>query len=467
MKSFKKIIIAMMVFLAVLPLAAGGNKESSDTASSGKEVVRVLVPGLSEQRTVDPISGITTLGIPDFEALLNEKIPEYQIEIISIPWDGWIQKTEALVTSGQVDVGFFTNQEAIPGWYMDLTPYLENDPELNFENLDEYFIEPAVFYTTYKSFNYPEASGKVFGIPMTMACNYIIYDTQLFDEWGVPYPDENMSLSELVALSEQMTGTNPVTGKQNYGANLYPTWTEWYALSYDAVKPYTDEGGGMLLSDMDMEEYIEYVKDSPEVLKYFEDLLKLVACSPAGITTGTGSEKFLTQDNDIAIQYDSNKWTGPYMKYVYAGNEDVTGRFKPLLVPSGPEMGMEGFPEFFRFAIAQKAKNPDAAWEVVKTLTTDKEIVDFYLTNYASDKCSCLLDVSGMPTMENEFNKARHDYQMEHLLITDDYWYWRTPLMSVLNDVLSGTVTAEQARQNLYEGMKTWVNNIKMQLGQV
>ena len=103
---------------------------------------------------------------------------------LTIAWDGWIQSMEAMLTAGEADMGIFTNQEAVPSWYMDLTPYLEKDEEINLNNLSDLFIDPAVYYTRYKSFNHPEESGNIYGLPLTIACNMITYDSQLFKEWG-------------------------------------------------------------------------------------------------------------------------------------------------------------------------------------------------------------------------------------------------------------------------------------------
>ena len=370
---------------------------------------------------------------------------------------------ETLVTSGEVDVGFYTNQEAVPGWYQDLTEYLNKDEEVNFDNLNQLFIDPAVFYTKYNSFNYPESTGQVFGLPMTMASNIIVYDKKLFEDWGIEEPTENTTFTELVDLAEKMTGKNPVTGLTNYGGYLFSTWMEWYAISYDAVKTY--ESDTMLLSDMDTDEYVEYIKDSPEVLNYFTDMIRLVDCCPEGVATGSGNEKFFTEDNDIAINFDTNNVGANYMKYIYAQDDKMTERFIPLMVPTGKN-GMEGFPEFFRFSITKAAKNPDAAWEVIKKLTTTPEIVDYYLTNYAQDKVTALADTSKISMMDYEINKKRHDYQIKAMFVTDDYWFWRTPLLSVNNQILSKQLTADAAREEFYKGVSDWVNNTKAQLGQ-
>lgn len=466
MKKVKSILSVLLSLCLTIPFMAGcnGSKTKNAVNSGGNvPVVRVVVPGLSEKSTTDPISGITSLGLQDFENYLNKKVTGAHIKLSSIPWDGWIQKIEAMATAGEMDVGFFTNQVAVPDWYMDLTPYLEKDPTVNMKTLSNIFIEPAVYYTKYKSYNYPEATNKIFGLPMTMACNVCVYDKKLFSDWGMKVPDENATMDDLVNMAVKMTGKNPVTGKQNYGAFIGATWLEWYAISYDAVKSIKSDD--MKISGLNKSEYVDYIKNSPEVLNYFNAIQKLVSSSPEGIATNTGNENFFTPDNNIAINFDTNTVTGPMMKYVVANKKDVTDRFAPILIPTGKN-GKQGFPEFFRFSVCKKASNPDAAWDVVKQLTTNKDIVNFYLTNYAVDKISALKDTSGMKIMENSVNKKRHDYQMKTVFLTDDYWTWRTPLQDVNKLMISKTLTPEAARAKFYDGVNTWVENTKAQLGQ-
>ena len=456
-KSIKRVIGAVLTTSLLVSMLGVTNVA---VFADDKETVRILVPGLSEQSTIDPISGLETKGLPEFQEFLNEQIPDYNIEVKTIAWDGWIQSMEAMVTAGDIDVGFFTNQEAVPDWYADLTPYLEKDEEVYFDNLSDLYIEPAVHYTTYKSFNHPEDTGKVYGLPMTVACNLITYDSKLFEEWGVEEPTEDMTFSELVDLAEKMTGTNPVTGKQNYGGYMYSSWTEWYSLCYNAIKPYLSDD--MDINNMDMDEFVEYMKTSPEMKAYFSDLIRLVDCCNPAVATGSGAENWLTEDNDIAINFDVNGHTKTYMQYVYADDTEMTDRYKALLIPTG-DAG-EGFPEFFRFAIANNTEHGDAAWDVIKQLTTNKEIIDFYLKNYAYDKLSCLKDTSGISMMEDyDINVKRHDYQMDNMFITDDYWYWRTPMQTVINQILSKQYTADEAVEAMYDGVNEWINNIKQQ----
>ncbi len=443
--------------------STGGDSSTGGESAEGKEVVRVVVPGISEESTTDPISGIVSKGLPEFESFLEEQIPDYDIELISIPWDGWIQKLEAMVLADEMDVGFFTNQVAVPDWYEDLTPYLEGDDTVNLETMNDIFVEPAVHYSYYKTFNYPEATNQIFGLPMTMACNVIVYDKVLFEQWGMPEPEAGVTMEELVEMSTQMTGTNPETGAQNYGGYASPYWMEWFLISYDAVKPVSSDT--MMLNELDMAEYVDYIADSPEVLDYFTQMETIVANSPEGVATGAGSEKFFTADNDIAINFNVNGVSSAMQKYLIAEQTDVTDRFIPIVIPAGAN-GEQGFPEFFRFSVTKGAANKDAAWDVVKTLTTDPEIIDFYLENYASDKVSALADPSSIEIMQTDYNQMRLAHQEETIFITDDYWYWRTPVQSTNNLIISKELTAEEARTHFYDGVVTWVNDTKAQLGQ-
>ena len=450
----------------VMALTMAGMMTLSGTAAvqagENKETVRVLIPGLSEQGTIDPVSGLETKSLGELQDYMNELIPDYNIEVKTVAWDGWIQSLEAMISAGETDIGIYTNQEAVPGWYIDLTEYLSGDEEVNLDNLNDWYMEGAVDYLYYKSFNHPESTGNIYGLPITIACNIITYDSQLFEEWGIEEPTEDMSFSELIDICEKMTGTNPVTGKQNYGAYLNSTWMEWYSLCYDAVKPYVDESDTMDINAMDTAEYVDYIKDSEEVKTWAADMMRLVDCCNPAVASNSGAENWLTENNDIAIMFDCNNHTKDYMSYVYAGDESITSRYKTLMIPAGTYG--ESFPEFYHYGITQSCENKDAAWEVLKMMCTNKDFINFYLTNYAAEKIPCLNDTEGMSIMDYELNQQRHAYQTENLFITDDYWYWRTAMQTVDNQFLSkGYSSAEEAAEALYQGINEWVNNVKAQ----
>lgn len=114
---------------------------------------------------------------------------------------------------------------------------------------------------------------------------------------------------------------------------MYSSWTEWYSLCYNAIKPYLSDD--MDINNMDMDEFVEYMKTSPEMKAYFSDLIRLVDCCNPAVATGSGAENWLTEDNDIAINFDVNGHTKTYMQYVYADDTEMTDRYKALLIPTG------------------------------------------------------------------------------------------------------------------------------------
>jgi ABC-type glycerol-3-phosphate transport system substrate-binding protein len=462
----KMLMLVLCVLTSFSMVFAGGSSEdgpSADGANQTKEKVVMLLPGLSDNDTIDPITGIKSLGLNSFEELLAQEIPDVEVDLVSIPWDGWIQKLEAMMTSGEADIGFYTNQVAVPDWFDDISTYLDTDEDLNFNNLNKVFNAPSLAYLPYKSFNYPEATDNIYGLPLTQNNYCIIYDTKLFDQWGVDYPTNDTTMHEMVQMAKKMTGINPVTGKQNYGAYIVSYWMEWYAVSYDAVK--TMKLDNMDIDNFDTEEYIDYIKDSPEVLQYFEDMATIVECSPKGISTKSGNEKFLMDNNDIAINFDVLSGSPAYLGDMYAGLDEITNRFKAIGIPTGAKNGMQGFPEFFKLGVAKKANNPDLAWKVLKTIMTDNKILNFYLMNYGKDKLPSVVDVTGIETFDYPLNQYRKQYQSETGFITDDYWTWRIALQDVNNEIISKTVTPLEAREKFYEYAKKWVANTKSQLG--
>ena len=461
----KRLLVVAFLALACTFAFANGDTEKSNPNA---EVIRIAVPGVGERQTIDPISGIITPSADEaeekYQEMISKYLPDVEIELVPFSWDGWIQKMEVLVTSGDVDIGLFTNQVAVPDWFEDLTPYLEKDSELNLDNLDQVFIDSAVYNTYYKSFEYPSETHKIFGLPIGIANMLIIWDKEIFDHYGIEYPQEGDSFIDLAEKAEAMTGIDPVTGQRTYGAYVSDHWMEWFSLSFDAIKPlYSDD---MDIFNVDENEYVEYIKDSPQLIEFFNTMLRLVDCSPAGIATGSGAERFYTSDNNIAINFAVNEYSGTWLKYLVGNVTSVTDRFRPFCVPKG-ESGYQGFPEYTYFAISKKAADKDLAWEVLKILTTKKEFVDFYLCNLQPDKLPVIRNCEGMEILSNDVNQYRYEYQSDSTFITDDYWYWRGVMRSsVCNNLLTKTYDAEEARQALYDGVKKWFSDTKLQLGE-
>lgn len=449
------LLVAMLVSIAAVSnTAAAGEK-----TYSGK--VRVAWLNMNERDTMDPINGLVTKGSKAFKELLEQKMPGIEIEIISIPGDGWIQKMETTLTSGEADVGWYTNQVMAAEWFVDHREFMANDPEFTEEDFEAMFTPGAKHYTRYHTYNYPQYTDAIYGLPYDVGAYWLMYDQKIFDDWGLEFP-ENPTYDNLLDLAQKMTGTNPVTGKKNYGAYVKPYWCEWLGVGADLYHVIDDPE--MDINKLDIAKDVDYIKDSPEVLHYFELLEGFIATAPVGTAAGTGNEKWMTEDNDIAIMLATDA-TGPYMSHLLGGNTHITERFKPFL-PINGKMNVSAFPEVHHVAVAKNATDKELAWEVVKMICTDTDMLNLIFANYAQSGVPALADPSALDIMKIEFSALRYQDRLEHTLITDDYWYWREPINKIFSSLFSGDLNAESARAAFHANVVEWVQNKKLQLGQ-
>ena len=407
--------------------SAGGSPSDTTSGEGGAQNVRIAWLGINPDDRVDPISGITYKGSYEFKALLEEKVPGTEIEFIQIPNDGWIQKMETTITSGEADIGWYTNQVMAADWFVDHREFMQNDPDFTEETFDSIFTEGAKKYTRYHTFDYPEQTGAIYGLPYDVGAYYIMYDKQLLEEWGVAPPSQNPTFDELMAIIKATTGTNPVSGKQNYGTYIRPYWCEWVGVGADLYHPV--EIPDMDINKLDIANDVDYIKSSQEILDYFQMLLDMIACAPDGVTADTGHENWMTPDNNIAVMFDTSKTT-PYYNHLLADNKEITDRFIPVFLPKGAQ-GVSGFPEVHHIAVTKLANNKELCWEVVKAIATDIDVLNLVYANHSVGVVPHLVDTTGIERMDEEFTKLRYEDRLNGTFLTDDYWYWREPIQKV------------------------------------
>lgn len=474
MKKFLSLVL-VLVFASSILISCSSNTNTGTTsgttnnsntsvAGEGKTfdgTVRIAWLGMNPDDRVDPISGITYKGSYAFKDMLEEKLPGITIEFIQIPSDGWIQKMGTTIENGEADIGWYTNQIMAAEWFVDHRDFMKEDPEFTEETFEATFTEGAKQYTRYRSFDYPDFTDAIYGLPYDVGSYYIMYDKQLLEEWGVSEPSMNPSFDELMEIFQKTTGINPVSGKQNYGTYVRPYWSEWLGVGADLY--HSVDIPDMNLDNLDIVKDVDYILDSPKILSYFKFMEQAIVSSPPGANADSGAEKWLTSDNDIALMLDTSK-TQAYYNNLLAGNTEVTDRFKPIFLPKG-EQGVSGFPEVHHVAVTKKATDPKLAWEVVKLIATDKDVLNLLYENYAMGTSPALVDASGIDIMSDEFAADRYQDRLDSTFITDDYWYWREPIQKVFNEFFVGDLTPETARTQLHTYVNEWITNKQKQIG--
>ena len=461
----KKIIISLIMAVMIISLAAaGGGKEAPASSAGGvspRGTVRIAWLSLSPDDRTDPISGIVYKGSYALKEMLERKLPGVTIEFVMIPADNWIQKMETTIEAGDADIGWYTNQVQAPNWFVDHREFMAKDPSFTEADFDRTFTPGAKHYTRYSTFDFPESTGAILGLPYDVGAYYIVYDSLLFQQWGVKPLSLKPTFDEIREAAQKMTGKNPVTGQDNYGIYLVARWSEWLGVGADMY--HIINIPDMDLRKLNVQRDVDYIKDSKTVLDYFQFLLDMIKCAPAGVTNETGHERFYTPENNIGIMLDTSR-TQVLYNHIEAGNKAVTDRFIPVLLPRTGS-GATSFPEIHKVAVTKHAKDKQLAWEVLKTICLDKEVLNLLYANYAFGNAPALMDVSGIDIMKYPFTAQRYEDRLTGTFITDDYWYWRDPIRNIFSSVFVGKLTAEQARTTFHNDVTTWVNNKKKQLG--
>ncbi|MDC3416040.1 extracellular solute-binding protein [Aquibacillus salsiterrae] len=340
--------------------SSGGDSTNGESASGGEwagQTVKVqLIGDFSMEDSTDPITGVKTPGLKNLKDEFEKQYPGATVEFIIMPWEGYTEKTQAMLTSGEADVYQMPGiaDFAAQGLLEPLQPYIDADSEFSLDS----FIDNQV--DGWKALGPDSSELDIFGLPFLGDARFITYDKKIFDDWGVEYLSEFPTMEEISEKAAKMTGTNPVTGEQNYGVWFRGDWSSAFTLVNAA------EGlGGKWGTGFAWDE-IEFQFNSQEMVKGLNWLLDMQKLAPEGIVSNQGNEKWLTKDNNIAIML--NQGPGDLVQQTYAqGLEDriaIAQEFKD-------ENGQGGLFAGSPITIAKDSENKELAWEWLKFATSD------------------------------------------------------------------------------------------------
>lgn len=174
----------------------------------------------------------------------NAEHPNIQVNMTLLPVSGFDERMTTTLGAGEgaPDVAFFWNNNWFPQ-ALDLTPYLEADPDLGPENyFENFWITRAVW------------EDRVVGLPLGVGANFVIYNKDVFDAAGVEYPTPDWTTEDYIRIASQLAnqeqriwgGDRPRGPYRaiwfNYGARLYSddsTTVDGYLNSPESVAAYT------------------------------------------------------------------------------------------------------------------------------------------------------------------------------------------------------------------------------------
>jgi multiple sugar transport system substrate-binding protein len=383
MKLSRYLLIGLIIMTVGLSsVFAGGQDEAAVPSEGGMSgTLRVqFIGNFKMEDTTDPISGAKTVGVHYLKEEFEKLYPGVDVEFILMGWNSYTQKTQTMLQADEVDV------VQVPGIALLADQGLLEPLQsyINKENFDlNIYMDNQV--EGWMAMGPEDTDLSIYGLPFIADTRVIIYDKLLFDQWGVEYLSWQPTPEELYEKGKAMTGTNPVTGEQNYG--LIFKGAKYTSLTALGVAEHLGGtwGTGFRYSEMTVN------FNSPEMVAGVEWMKSIIPFCPPGVMSRQGGEKQLTEENDIAI----NLHYGPgFLKVVEAiGLEDRIG-VSSLWVH--PELGVGGIFQGSPVAISSSSAVKDIAWEWLKFTATDTYMQYFWDQYYSVPPIKSAMDWDSM-----------------------------------------------------------------------
>lgn len=318
-----KKILAVFVFISLLILPSCARKE---------DVTEVTFSTWGSQSEVSVIKEL----ISDFE----KENPSIKIKLLHIP-DNYFQKLHLLVASDLTpDVIFINNLNA-------RIYIMANKLEPLSVNRDD-FLENSLEPLTYH--------GNVYAIPRDISNMVVYYNKDLFDKYGVAYPQKDWSLQDFLAKAQDLTKDIDKDGKTDlFGFGFEKNSLFWLPFLLS-------NGGGIISSD---EKHIIFNREnSINAIQFYSDLRNKYHVAPKADEQAllTSSQLFL--QGKVAMHL-----CGRWCSMTYKKNADFN--WDVAVFPKGSSGSVVGL-DTSGWAISSSSNHKIEAKKFVDFISSDK-----------------------------------------------------------------------------------------------
>lgn len=262
-----RIFALMVVFIFVVLLAAcqSGDNQSEESATANNPTENTgstkNEPEKEQRPPVDELVIFSTSGWSEeqfdgrFGSALREKFPDYPFKYVT-------GKTyeELFVAGEQIDMIW----ESLASYANAREHQIQYDMNdlINELGVDLSRINPA-FLTSMENLG----GGKMIGLPVVSNTLGLYYNKEIFDRFGVPYPEDNMTWDEILKLHRELTREDD--GTLYVGLSL--GWPNHYFRMNQFSLPYVDKATEKTtINDDNWEDVFGLVKQVSEVPLYRE-----------------------------------------------------------------------------------------------------------------------------------------------------------------------------------------------------
>ncbi len=234
----KKALSIALAAVMALTLATGCQKKASTVDEQGRTMLLIGLPG------GDGVSAMKVV-----ENFKNANADKYNVTTDEGAWSDFTKKVKLqIVAKKDVTPVFFSDSEQImtfgaQGAAVDLKDWIDT-------TLDAEKYNKALYAVT-DTFSDPDAD-HVWGVPHALNTIAMVYNKDIFDEAGVPYPTDDWTFDDMIAMAKKLTLDRDGDGQTDvWGIDYYHNSTQgWvpFMVAY-GVSPYKDDYRNSNLDD--------------------------------------------------------------------------------------------------------------------------------------------------------------------------------------------------------------------------
>lgn len=334
----KKRVIAVILgvtTVAGLLTACGSNGE--DGKNSGKTTIKYATYSAGPDHLED-----MDQMIAEFE----KQNPDIEVDVEVIGYDDYFTKLQTQASSKTLPDVFEMNYEnfktyAGNGVLLDLTELSKEDKEFSPDML------------TGNAYEYFQEDGKLYGLTEKMSDVVLYYNKDLFDQAGLEYPQADWTWNDELAAAQKLTKDGV------YGLYAPVTYNELYKVVAQNGGALFDENGNPTLDSDENVEALQWMLD--KMLKYN------IQPTPEQMSGKSPEDMF--KNGEIAMVV-----TGSWMVSTFA---DASFTWDIALEPGNTDQVHHVFAD--GIVASANTKQPEAAWKLVKFLSTDVKAAEIRL----------------------------------------------------------------------------------------
>jgi multiple sugar transport system substrate-binding protein len=357
-ESGMKAIVALAIVALLAACTGNGGGEKKETGSDGKkdgEATQKTDTSVKQEPVTltffEPSTGQSKqLFMEQYGNAIEKKFPNVKTNFVHItPKDGggYVLLPDLLATGTHIDV-VFSSIGAIHSRFIDFQ--LQSDIT---DLITKYKYDMSRLDDTAVGLMKEIAGGGIYGLPVTNNPSVLVYNRDLFDKFGVPYPKDGMTWDETYDIAKKMTRTD---GGVNYRG--FVTSFSHIALMNQLSANFVDRATFKPLLSTDD----KWKKHADNLVRFFQ-----IPGNEAKGTNLAQMNKWFIEER-IAAMYATQVWLSP-SDPLNMVNWDLAS------LPEYGDLrgvGSQPYPTYFNITNMAKGTARDTAFQVIAWLTSDE-----------------------------------------------------------------------------------------------